>query len=638
MKFRFGIFGLPICGIAALGLLGQATIDGQDTGRVVTMQVLVRDTRGVAVPGLTADDFIVTENGERGRVLGVKSLGTAATTGPASEREAVPSLREAEADRAVADTYVLVIVAPMSASGRNYSLKSLLRFLSEPGEENWQIALVDDEGTYIPYGQTAEGLRATVQKLSARVSEPQYWGGSWMGKASRAVAELAITPGRHAIIFVSDQKVDAMDVAMKSPPDLLRVWPSAFIAEAVSAGAAMYTIQGSGPGEVVPFGHAADSYQYSGSGQEVAEQIRDAIVAKGAERSDYLYAADETGGRPALDPKDAFARIAADGTGWYRISFEPRLAELDGAWHPISVSVQRPHAHVQGPRYYLAPVQRERAEIPAAMKAALQGGAGRPRLELAAHAWLFPSGSIHTAVLASDLNCCQGEGIKAGPKVQIFAQLVDDSMGRAVGSWLVESDAGPTESGASGMHWQREASIYPGSYTLRVIAMDEASGKVGTRVYSFRAHPLESAALRFSAVVMANGCVPERELSGIRRNLMDPMMLNGCVLAAPASGSFRPDHDPTVMARLYPPDQRFASLILKQWKAWVVVDGEGQTGKGWPLIIEPAEVRGLVAHGEVPLSQMHLPPGPHRMSIVFEVPKDRGGRDRIPLTTEFSIH
>jgi len=333
MKFRFGIFGLPICGVAALGLLGQATIDGKDAGRVTTIQVLVRDTRGAALSGLTADDFIVTENGERDRVVGVKSLRPATTAGTESEPEAVPKLKEADADRAVGDTYVLVIVAPMSASGRNHSLKSLLKFLSEPGAENWRIALVDDEGTYVPCGQTVEGLRATVQKLAARVSAPQYVVGPWMGKASRAVAELAITPGRHAIIFVSDTHVDAIE----PPQDLLRVWPSAFISQAVYAGAAMYTIQGSGPGEVVPFGSAADSHQYGGSGQEVAEQIRDAIVAKGAERSDYLYGTDETGGQPALDPKDAFARIAADGESWYRIGFEPRLAELDWAYliHPV---------------------------------------------------------------------------------------------------------------------------------------------------------------------------------------------------------------------------------------------------------------------------------------------------------------
>ena len=76
-------------------------------------------------------------------------------------------------DPRMSATDVLLIITPMSAIGRNDALSGSIRFLSRHDSEKWQIALLDDEGSYVPFGQNAEQLRAFLQKRTTRVSAPQ---------------------------------------------------------------------------------------------------------------------------------------------------------------------------------------------------------------------------------------------------------------------------------------------------------------------------------------------------------------------------------------------------------------------------------------------------------------------------------
>ena len=170
-----------------------------------------------------------------------------------------------------AATWVLVVLAPMSSSSRSFAIAGLLKFLNQSGADKWHVAMFDDEGNFVPFGQDLGALRSRISALAKHVSAPQFQGGSWVLQASRAIEDLAIRPGRHAIVFASDFESNVSDPIARNP-DLLRIGPSAFIGAAVYAQAAMYTVQGSAPGVVVPFGGAAEP-QYSGSGEQVAEII-----------------------------------------------------------------------------------------------------------------------------------------------------------------------------------------------------------------------------------------------------------------------------------------------------------------------------------------------------------------------------
>jgi VWFA-related protein len=625
IKRGFQVFAtiLLACIVTGLNVQDVSAQAAGLTDKTAKVMVLVRNEQGAPVPDLTADDFIVTEHGARDPISSVESLFRVAPID--HEQPARSALNEKETNAPPAATHVLLIITPMSAVGRSDALRAAIRFLSRPEAESWQIALLDGSGSYVSFGRNAQQLREILQKPAAHVSAPQYIGSSWLSRSNRAIQELGILPGRRAIVVVSDYESNM------------------FIDSALQARAALYTVQSSGPVTAVPFGSAAGE-QFAGSGveagPEMARELREETVRLGNLRSDFLCAADATGGMPARDLKDAFDQIAADAAGSYLVSFQAHPNEADGAWHPVSIRVRTPHLRVRGPGFYEAPVAMGTTQLPDGMKRELQLGDHSLDLMVAAHAWLFPNSrsGVHTGVFAAELEWSDKDRAPAiGSRLQIFAELVNETTNSAAGSWYEERDW-PAEGGKpSAIHWQKEAPIYPDSYALKVIAMDAASGKMGATTFAFMAHPLDGQALRFSGVVLADGCVPAQEQAANRQNLLDPLLWKGCELNASPTARFKSSQNLTVFVRLYPPDERFSKIITKQWKAYALVDSAAGQAKTWPLQIASAEVRGLVTLGEVSLSELHLKPGPHQLTVVFEVPTDNWGKHRIPLNGEFSI-
>jgi hypothetical protein len=536
-------------------------------------------------------------------------------------------------------TQVLLIVTPMGPRGRRDSLRDAISLLKKPVAADWRLALIDDEGAFIPFGQSAEQMRHILERLAARVSAPQFspfFGGTWTPKAARAIRELGVLPGRHVIVCVSDYDSKSVE-SIKQNPTLLRVSPDIFIWEAVSVQAAMYTVEGNGSAVAVPFGTAAyspASGSYEMSGQEVANAMMQDMVTSGAQRSDLLQAADETGGLPVNDLQDAFKHIAADAAGYYLVTFEVHPAPHEGSLHPFSISTRFSHLKINGPRFYLAPHDPLAGPLPADMKAALDVPANRTGLSVLVQAWLFPNqGSVHWGVFAADVRFQQGTPAP-GSHVKIHAELVNDSMAGVADAWSEEREW-PVRGSTHTLHWQREGYIYPGSYTLRVTAMDIASGKISMAEDTFLARPLNAPAFRFGAIVLADRCLPDGEQQTVRRNLFDPLRWEGCKLAPAASGTFRANQSPLLLLRVYPPDARLAEIVVNRWKAYAVVDDADD--KAVKLQISAAELRGLTVTGKLPLENFKLAPGQHDLKVLFTMPGRNATTQVLPLHTKFSI-
>ncbi len=283
---------------------------------------MVRDDRGVPISGLSASDFILTEHGAQDTVVEVRSLTQSRSDqtsleGQTSKAPIGPALQAMDGASPPKQTWVLFVLAPMSAQSRSSAINGLLKVLKRPETADWRIAMLDDEGEFVPFGQSLDSLRSRLEKLRKHVSSPQFNIGPWPGLADYAIEQLAIRPGQHAIVFASDFESDIAEPEARHPRRL-RIGPSAFVGAAVHAQAAMYTVQCSGPGTVVPFGGAAEQQDY-GSGQQLAEILAIRTANRGDIRRDFLYAADETGGLVAANVQDAFDEIAADAAGYYLV-------------------------------------------------------------------------------------------------------------------------------------------------------------------------------------------------------------------------------------------------------------------------------------------------------------------------------
>jgi hypothetical protein len=422
---------------------------------------------------------------------------------------------------------------------------------------------------------------------------------------------------------------DAQDIR------LVRYGPSDFISDAIRAQAAMYTVEASGPRVTVPFGGAADDIaeRSSISGQQVADAMVVDMVSAFQTRGEFLSGANETGGLAASDIQEALSDVAADAAGYYQITFVPNLQETDGAWHPISVSVPRRNVRLRGPRYYLAPISERQQRIQATMLAALENKSA-PRLESAAHVWLFPdSGGVNTALMAADFVWpANSTPPPLGRKLQIYAQLVNESMGQVVGAWINEQQWKQDGQRPAILHWQRETPLYPGRYSLRVIALDSLTGTVGTREFPFAIYPSAVPNFHLSDLILADRCLAADEVQG-RTNLLDPLLFNGCLLAPSASATFSTSQTPTLLLHLYSTNQKLRDVVQKRWKAYIVLND----GPRRPVPITTGDVRGLVISLPLDLKNLNLNPGPNSIEVVFEAKADDGSKHTIAIRSQFTV-
>ena len=200
--------------------------------------------------------------------------------------------------------------------------------------------------------------------------------------------------------------------------------------------------------------------------------------------------------------------------------------------------------------------------------------------------------------------------VSPNSKVQIYTQIINENIGNAVGSWLAEREwNSPT------IHWQREIPLYPGSYSLRLYAFDSASKRIATRAFSFTADPFGGPrVIRLSPVVIANRCLKDEETEG-RRNLFDPLLFEGCLLAPAASGTFSRSDKPLVFVRFYAHEKNLESTAFKKWKAFASLDDSPLI----PLAISPGNVRGFIASGRLDLEKLKLKPGTYIVNVGFDI-------------------
>jgi len=315
--------------------------------------------------------------------------------------------------------------------------------------------------------------------------------------------------------------------------------------------------------------------------------------------------------------QEALEHIAEDAAGFYRISFRPQIREADGSWHPISVQVRSSRVRARYRSFYVAPTSESRQQVPSAIDAALKTGASSNSLDAAARVWIFPdTNGVSTTVMAADIawpSSDQSPGLRS--MLQLYVQLINQNIGHPVGSWVAEREWDHSGGNSPSVHWQRELPLYPGSYELRISAFDPQTGRLATREVPFSADPAVGfGSIRLSHTLLADRCVPDEEREG-RKNLLDPLLLNGCLLAPDAFGSLSTQSKPNILVRLYAADRKLDRLILKHWRAFVKI-GDMPT---IPLSITRGAVRGFIASGELDIAKLALKPGTYQASIGFDI-------------------
>ena len=566
----FTQLGAMFCYLILAAITGTSCAQARDAPRNLTesvqIPVMVRDATGRPVRGLTANDFVVGDQSER---MPFEVL----SSGPNSTSDF--------------KTSILIVVAPMELSGRANAFHELSHSLTSIESSNYQVALLDSSGKYFTFTQNLQELKNAASTLASQPAQPQYRGGPWVPAFNRAIEELGLMPGRRAIVTFTDYESKGAEAYHRNP-NLLRVDPMNFVSLALRARASIYSVQTSGPTPVVPFGSAASSEQYSGSGQSIAERINSETVFLGQMRSQLLQSSALTGGKTANDLKDAFLEIKSDIEGYYLISFKPNPLELDGEWHSLQITTRYPQLNVAAAHFYRAPLnQTNTSVLPSQIVTALKGADNTDALPIALNAWLFPNHrGAYSLTVSADI---RPPTPSHSPNIQIYAQLRNETANVVTGSWAKTLQRSVHINGNDGnevVRWQHTTTVFPGSYTLKVAALDDQSKALGSLTYHIMVHSFEHLTVPVSSLVIASGCLTNEKGDNERHLLQNPLQWNSCELAP--SSQFVVGTPLQVLVRLYPRDAKFAAELTSRWSAQLIVDNVPlQASAKLPVVSEP---------------------------------------------------
>jgi hypothetical protein len=614
-------YAVLLAACLSLTCFGQQFNPDTSDKPVIVIPVLVR-SKGVANPSpLNGKDFAVFEDNSPDVILGV-------------EKGFQPTAKDTST--AGSDVYILLIVSPillivspMSSSGLERAVHSAIKTLSLPRSAHWHVSVVTPSGTTLSFGKSNEDIIAFLKNYEKEVHAPQFLGGQWISVIDQDIQELGILPGIHAIVFVSDYESKFADINRN--PWLLQVQPTMFMAQALRAHAPMYTVQIGGPSPVVPFGGAAESSQYSGTGAYTASVINNETASLGRLRSGLLYAADQTGGSPVNDIGEAFDRIQSDVAGYYVLRFEPKHLEADGTWHPISVRTTHTDLSVAAPHYYQAPISDEARNLDQEIQRGLSSPDVSQDLRLATRAWSFPDGRNGTYTMAFSVDARRDTQVP-DQILQFVAELYSETQGALVGIWRQEL---PLESDSSKnrdivFHWQNQAAVYPGVYTFRAVVVDGHMKPHASVRYRFIAHPFLNKTLLASDAVLSDGCFSDNN----HVNLLSPVRLQSCNLELSPANTFHETSVVNVLLRLYA-TAKISDEIVKAGKAYAVIsDKNGNDKQRVPLAITPDTIRGIILYKNFSLGDVHLSEGSYAIQIFLALPKLKGPA---PLSPELEF-
>jgi VWFA-related protein len=197
--------------------------------------------------------------------------------------------------------------------------------------------------------------------------------------------------------------------------------------------------------------------------------------------------AERTGGAAALDRNDTLtplARIAEESSHYYLLGYTPTDGRRDGRFRAIDVRVSRPGLRVAARKGYLAPNDRKDTRQPLAVAGRLAELIRRPvptaGLSLVAQAVAYPSGAGNVAVILEVAPASQpAAGAGAERIVDIVIQPVD-SGGRTVPAFEAHVALPPPENAATpGARIVQRLTLPPGDYQLRIAARDRAGAAEG---------------------------------------------------------------------------------------------------------------------------------------------------------------
>ncbi len=532
---------------------------------IVSVDVVVRDSSGAIVRGLTAKDFTLSEDGRPQQIqtFTFQEIPDQPQTVPPQSTDLLAGVqaRLKEDIQRTANTPAATAVTPTPSSdfaGRR--LIVLLFDLSSMQPEDVQRA-VDSGLKYVNEQMTPADLVAVVTIGSALDVLSDF-------NADRAVVRGALerlsysdgtaTPPPSASTVATDEAAESTDAdatddsgfdsfnndvrlrALKTLAETLapieqkkailyfsagmqrsgednQVELRAAVNAAVRGNVAIYPVDARGLQAVVPGGDASQGSRggvalFSGRGVERQ------FSQLNASQETLTTLASDTGGRAFTDSNDfgdAFVRVTRDLSAYYLIGYASTNANRDGRFRRIQVRVARQGLRVEARAGYYAErdfAHTTRGDREAELEAQLSAAVSSTDVPVVVGTGWFRQTSdrfyvpIALAVPGSTLHVPAG-----ADKVTLDVRgVVRDEQGRTVGrlrETLQLASTSPTLTGKQVLY-QSGVTLPPGRFSVKVVVRENTDGAVGSFEAPIVVPQLRDNALKLSSVVLSTQLQP----------------------------------------------------------------------------------------------------------------------------------
>jgi VWFA-related protein len=487
--------------------------------RLVEVSVVVHDSGGRPVPGLTASDFHLFDSGAEQRIELFASDGKTEPPGPqlaAARPAAAPGLFTNQVNRRGSATVVLFDKLNTAAADQLFARQNLVAFLKQIKPEDRVSVYVFDGRVHILHdfsNDTASLLRA-VARIDAATSAA-------LSATEDALADLGITGDpemdaqftsalaraeRGMIGHFVGQRIDATTYALTAIANRLAtvegrkslVWitssipvPRDRIGKSVSAviqemtrplndaNVAVYPVDARGLVGAVTFGP---------QGRATFTTFANAF----GPIETMQTTAEETGGRAFANTNDirsSIRRAVEDGSATYTLGYYPSHGQWDGRYRRITVKVDRKGVDVRHRRGYFAEAAsasglsfRNRA-IQAAVESPLEatGVALTARIERAAAG----GAKVIVMITPSTITLTQSAGEWHGTIELVIAQVLPDGTTQRDVSRSLDLRMTPERYESvrrGGFAFDATIPLHPDVQRLHVIAHDVPTGRTGSIV------------------------------------------------------------------------------------------------------------------------------------------------------------
>ena len=377
---------------AAAPLLSAQQVRFRGAVDVVRVDVIVRDRQGNVVRGLTAADFVITEDNKPQSITtfdfeeiiaAPASAPAAAPPPPVLDRPAAPAAAAATLARDVVDLpgrRLIVLffdLSSMQPEDLDRAAGSARKYIEEEMSSADLLAIASLSSTTLEVDQDFTGDKAALNKVLDRFTGVEGTPESEVADETEPVEDPADLPldESELNLFNNDRRLRALQVLAEALAPVQQkksiVYFSSGMARsgsdnqielratvnaAVRANAAIYAIDTRGLQAVVPGGDASRA-SARGAG---------AFSGRGAARQfDRMFASQETlttlakdtGGEAFFDTNDfgeAFEQVQQDTSAYYVLGYSSSNAVQDGRFRRISVRLKTPGLRIEHRAGYYA--------------------------------------------------------------------------------------------------------------------------------------------------------------------------------------------------------------------------------------------------------------------------------------------